>query len=101
MDRNAAIRVLRLVSPDARLLEAALADPPALRGRGIATAAAHGLVRDAFLDAAVAVVVACTDPAPNPSARVLAKAGFLLEGEFPDEEIGRVWRFRRERGQTR
>lgn len=68
-----------------------------LRGRGIATAAVQELVRDAFNDPEVTAVVAHTDAAPNPSARVLAKAGFACEGEVPDDEIGLAWRFRHQR----
>jgi RimJ/RimL family protein N-acetyltransferase len=86
--------------PREGLVEIRYAVAAALRGRGIATAAIRELVRDAFKDTEARAVVARTDPAPNPSACALVSAGFVHEGEFPDQEIGSAWRFRHQREPT-
>jgi hypothetical protein len=41
--------------------------------------------------------VAHTLAEPGASARVLEKAGFALEAELPDDELGATWRFRLDR----
>ena len=98
--------VIELVVPDLALLEAAIADPEALRrleiapgwrGRGLATAAVRELLREAFGVPEVRTVIAHTEAGPGPSVRVLEKAGFVREGEVPDDEVGTAWRYRLER----
>jgi len=79
------------------VVEIRYAVAPGQRCRGIARAAVRELVREAFLSADVIAVVARTDAALNPSARVLAKAGFIHEGKVGDDEIGNVWLFRYDR----
>jgi RimJ/RimL family protein N-acetyltransferase len=66
-------------------------------GRGLATEAVRAMVREAFAAAEVRAVVAHTMVGPGASVRVLEKAGFVNEGEVPDEGVGRAWRFRLER----
>jgi RimJ/RimL family protein N-acetyltransferase len=68
-----------------------------LRCRGIATAAVRELLREAFSASEVHAVLAQTLAEPNPSARVLEKAGFSFEDEVPGDEIGKAWRFRHDR----
>ena len=74
-------------------VELGYAVAPAREGRGLATAAVRGMVREALSDPDVRAVVAHTLPEPGPSPRVLEKAGFAFAGEAT--ERGRlVWRFR-------
>lgn len=62
------------------------------RGRGLATAATHAMVAEAFADDRVRLVIAHTLPEPNASNRVLEKAGFAFDGEA--QEGGEVvWRY--------
>jgi cysteine desulfurase family protein (TIGR01976 family) len=70
---------------------------PDWRGRGLATAAVHELLREAFGAPEVRTILAHTLSEPGPSVRVLEKAGFVREGEVPDDEVGTAWRFRLER----
>jgi len=79
------------------LVEIRYAVAPGLRCRGIATAVVRELVGEAFSASEVIAVFARTDAAPNPSARVLTKVGFVHEGEVADDEIGCAWRFRYDR----
>jgi ribosomal-protein-alanine N-acetyltransferase len=79
------------------LVEIRYAVAPGSRCRGIATAVVRELVGEAFSADEVTAVFARTDAAPNPSARVLAKAGFVHEGQVADDEIGYAWRFRYDR----
>jgi len=65
------------------------------QGKGYATEAAEALVNFAFSHGQVRVVRAHTRPEPNPSARVLTKAGFQRIGEAIDPEDGLVWRWER------
>jgi ribosomal-protein-alanine N-acetyltransferase len=65
-------------------------------GRGLATAAAAAMVREAFTDNTVGAVIAHTLPERNASNRVLEKAGFSLDGEA-EEDGETVWRWRLER----
>jgi [ribosomal protein S5]-alanine N-acetyltransferase len=78
-------------------VELGYAIAPGYEGRGLATAAVHALLAEAFADAQVRAVVAHTLPERNASVRVLEKAGFTLEGEVPDEGVGTAWRHRRRR----
>lgn len=69
----------------------------ARQGRGLATAAAHAMVAEAFADGDVTSVIAHTLAERNASCRVLEKAGFTRDGE--GEERGRaIWRYRIARG---
>ena len=67
---------------------------PGWAGRGLATNAVRALLAEAFATAEVQSVIAHTRPAPGASVRVLEKNGFEREGEVPDEQVGRAWRFR-------
>jgi [ribosomal protein S5]-alanine N-acetyltransferase len=82
------------------VVELGYAIAPAWEGRGLATAAARALLREAFAAPEVQSVVAHTLPGPGPSARVLEKTGFAREGEVSDDDVGRVWRFRVDRPST-
>jgi [ribosomal protein S5]-alanine N-acetyltransferase len=83
--------------PNDGVAELGYAIAPSWEGRGLATAAARAMLREAFAAPGVRVVIAHTRPEPGASARVLEKAGFVREGEVPDEQIGTAWRFRAER----
>jgi ribosomal-protein-alanine N-acetyltransferase len=83
------------------LVELGYAVAPGWEGRGLATAAAIELLREAFAVPDVTTVVAHTRPEPGPSVRVLEKAGFVHDGEVPDVQVGRAWRFRLDRPGTR
>jgi RimJ/RimL family protein N-acetyltransferase len=70
--------------------------------RGIATAAVHALVAEAFADPAIDRVEILHDRANAASGRVAAAAGFTLVGDCPrpalapgDEGVGRLWRLAR------
>lgn len=69
----------------------------AWEGRGIATAAAGALVREAWQEPEVAQVVAHTLPQGGASPRVLEKHGFVHDGDSLDGDVGLVWRFRLDR----
>jgi ribosomal-protein-alanine N-acetyltransferase len=83
--------------PRAGAVELGYAIAPAWEGRGIATAAVRGLVREAFSAPGVRTVLAHTLAAPNGSVRVLEKTGFVRDGEHTDEGAGPVWRWRLDR----
>jgi ribosomal-protein-alanine N-acetyltransferase len=83
--------------PSDGVVELGYAVAPSHEGRGLATAATQAMVREAFAAPGVQAVIAHTRPEPGASARVLEKAGFVHEGEVPDEQIGTAWRFRVER----
>jgi RimJ/RimL family protein N-acetyltransferase len=72
--------------------------------RGVATAAVHALVAEAFADPAIDRVEILHDRANAASGRVAAAAGFTLVGEIPrpatapaEEGVGCVWRLARAR----
>ena len=79
------------------MVELGYAIAPSRQGRGLATAAVHELLREAFAAPEVRTVLAHTRPEPGPSVRVLQKSGFVHAGEVPDPGIGTAWRFRRDR----
>jgi [ribosomal protein S5]-alanine N-acetyltransferase len=79
------------------VVELGYAIAPSHEGRGLATAAARAMVREAFDDPGVRAVIAHTKPEPGASASVLEKLGFVSEAEVPDEQIGTAWRFRIDR----
>ncbi|HEX8645635.1 MAG TPA: GNAT family N-acetyltransferase [Thermoleophilaceae bacterium] len=85
-------------APADGVVELGYAIAPAERGRGLATAAVEAMLREAFADPAVTAVIAHTLPEANASTRVLEKSGFRRDGEGRDEDVGTVWRWRRERG---
>ena len=76
------------------VLEIGYAVAPAWEGRGIATAAARELLREAFTAPGLQAVIAHTLPGPGASVRVLEKTGFVADGEIPDDDLGTTWRFR-------
>ena len=83
--------------PENGAVEIGYAIAPGWEGRGLATAGAAALVREALEDPDVAAVLAHTLPARGASVRVLENNGFLRDGENLDGDVGVVWRFRRER----
>lgn len=75
------------------MVEIGYAIAPGWEGRGLATAAVRGLVREAFDEPDVKTVLAHTLAEPGASGRVLEKAGFAHAGEVPDDALGSVSRF--------
>jgi RimJ/RimL family protein N-acetyltransferase len=69
-------------------VELGYAIAPGFEGRGLATAAVHAMVREAFAAPDVRAVIAHTLPERNASVRVLEKAGFERAGE-----VDGTWRF--------
>ncbi len=67
---------------------------PEFRNQGFATAAVWNLLASAFEHADVTAVIAHTLAESNASNAVLTKAGFKFAGEFPNAEVGKVWRWR-------
>jgi RimJ/RimL family protein N-acetyltransferase len=59
------------------------------RGKGLATAAAEGMVARAFADPRVTAVIAQTLPSLRASIRVLEKAGFHWDGEGDEKGVVR------------
>jgi ribosomal-protein-alanine N-acetyltransferase len=84
-------------APRDGVVELGYAIAPSWEGRGLATAATRAMLREAFAAPGVRTVIAHTRPEPGASARVLENAGFVTEGEVPDEQIGTAWRFRVDR----
>jgi [ribosomal protein S5]-alanine N-acetyltransferase len=66
---------------------------PALRGRGLGTAAAKALVEKARATGAVTTVIANTLAHDNPSTGVLRRLGFGWTRELVDPEDGPIWRW--------
>lgn len=83
------------------VVELGYAIAPPLQGRGLATAAVGALLREALATQDVRGVIAHTLAEPGASVRVLEKAGFALEAELPDDELGATWRFRLDRSRAR
>lgn len=65
---------------------------PGRRERGLATAAVHAMLDEAFADAGVRAVIAHTLAEPNASTRVLEKAGFRQTGTDREGDV-EVWRW--------
>jgi ribosomal-protein-alanine N-acetyltransferase len=80
-------------------VEVGYAIAPAWEGRGLATAAVRGLVREAFAAPEVRTVLAHTLAGPGASVRVLERTGFVRDGEHAQEGVGQVWRWRLDRGE--
>lgn len=70
---------------------------PEYEGRGYATAMARELVAIASMWAPEVIVAAQTLIERNASHRILEKLGFEHVGEAMDDEVGRVWEWRRGR----
>jgi len=70
---------------------------PKYEGRGYATEMARALLAIAFAAPDVQRVIAHTLPVPNPSTRVLHKAGLKKTGEVIHPEDGKVWRWQIDR----
>ena len=80
--------------PDAHgAVEIGYSVAPAWEGRGVATAAVAGLLREAWAATGVRRVIAHTLPEAGASVRVLEKSGFVRDGENLDGDVGAVWRF--------
>ena len=67
---------------------------PALRGRGLGSEAARGLIDHAFSEPSVRSVIAHTLPEENASTRVLEKIGLARVEDVEDREEGTLWRWR-------
>lgn len=70
---------------------------PEFRNRGYATEAVRGFIEFAFADPRVRSLRAHTLAQTNASNAVLVKAGLVLDAELPNEELGKLWRWRRVR----
>lgn len=82
--------------PDAGVVELGYEIAEGRRGRGLATAATHAMLAEAFADPDVTAVIAHTLPERNASTRVLEKALFAFDAEAREGERA-VWRHRRRR----
>jgi len=78
-------------------VELGYAVAPGWEGRGVATAAVRELLREAWAAPEVQAVLAHTLAGPGASVRVLEKTGFVHDGAREDDDLGTVWRFRRDR----
>jgi RimJ/RimL family protein N-acetyltransferase len=67
------------------------------QNQGIATEAAAALVKKAFSHPEVTNVIAHTLPEENASVQVLRHLSFELDGTATDDEVGSVWRWRKQR----
>jgi RimJ/RimL family protein N-acetyltransferase len=83
--------------PAERTTEIGYEIAPAYRGRGYGTAAARGLVEQAFASGQVDTVLAHTLAEANPSTGVLAHLGFTMGGERAHPEVGTTWEWRIDR----
>lgn len=70
----------------------------AYQGRGFATESAQKLMDHALTFEAVRAVTAHTLAEENASCAILRKLGFQFVGEHIDIEDGKIWEWRRERG---
>lgn len=78
-------------------VELGYAVAPGWEGRGVASAAVRELLREAWAAPEVQVVLAHTLAGPGASVRVLEKSGFVHDGAAEQDDVGTVWRFRRDR----
>jgi RimJ/RimL family protein N-acetyltransferase len=70
---------------------------PAFRNQGFATAAVEAMLAVAFSQPEILAVTAHTLATENPSNGVLKKVGMRFVGEFPNDDVGTVWRWRKAR----
>jgi [ribosomal protein S5]-alanine N-acetyltransferase len=68
---------------------------PEFRRQGFATAATLRLLDIAFARPGVDAVIAHTLANENPSNAVLKKLGMRFMGEFANDEVGAIWRWRK------
>jgi len=66
---------------------------PEYRNRGLASEMTHGLIKNAFRDSRVKLIIAHTLAEANPSTRVLTKCGFIKAAEINDPDDGLIWRW--------
>ena len=78
--------------PEDGVVELGYEIAPARQGRGLATAAVHAMLAEAFADDRVGGVIAHTLAERNASNRVLEKAGFGFDGDAEQEGMP-VWRY--------
>ncbi len=74
---------------------------PEFRNQGFATAAVASLLAIAFAHPEIKSVIAHTLAETNASNAVLVKSGFQYSGEFPNAEVGKIWRWRIARSYSR
>lgn len=67
---------------------------PCYQNKGFATEAVRQMLRYAFACAEVSAVIAHTLAAENASNAVLKKVGMTFSEELPNDEVGKVWRWR-------
>ncbi|RZI79751.1 MAG: N-acetyltransferase, partial [Rubrivivax sp.] len=67
---------------------------PPFRNMGYATVAARALVELAFSRVEVSAVVAHTLAFENASNSVLKKVGMTMTAELPNDDVGKVWKWR-------
>jgi [ribosomal protein S5]-alanine N-acetyltransferase len=67
---------------------------PEFRNLGYATKAVRAILAQAFAMPEIQAVVAHTLAEKNASNSVLAKNGMVFLGEFPNSEVGDVWRWK-------
>jgi len=78
-------------------VELGYAVAPGWEGRGVASAAVRELLREAWAAPEVLAVLAHTLAGPGASVRVLEKTGFVHDDAAEHDELGTLWRFRRDR----
>jgi ribosomal-protein-alanine N-acetyltransferase len=78
-------------------VELGYAVAPAWEGRGVATAAVRELLREAWAAPEVQAVLAHTLAGSRASVRVLEKTGFVHDAALEHDELGALWRLRRDR----
>ena len=80
--------------PVDRAVEIGYEIAPEFRGRGFGTSAARALVDRAVASGEVDLVIAHTQPGPNPSTGVLLSLGFEHVADQEDPDVGTVWEWR-------
>lgn len=81
-------------APEGGFVEIGYEFAPGVRGRGLATEAAKGMVEHAFARPDIDHVVAHTLPQESASTTVLRRLGFHLDDVVEDPDEGPVWRWR-------
>src|SRR5262245_550642 len=80
-------------APDSGVVELGYEIAASRQGRGLATAATHAMLDEAFANRSVDAVVAHTLAERNASTRVLEKAGFEFDAETTEDGMD-IWRWR-------